>query len=201
MGIETQEKGIGKECKDYMVKDLQVKFLKDKNIFITSYIGLSAEDLNQLRLMLRKISSQYLVVKNSITKRALRESEMDELAEFIKGSVGLAFGGEEPISAIKALVNFAKSHEKLDIRTGCLNGEILDKGRITELSALPSRKELLFKLTCLMNSPITGFVNVLAGTLRSFVYVIQAYKEKINEAQTSGANDPSTGSGLSRATL
>lgn len=175
------EKGIAKVCKDYMVKELAKEFLNDKNIFITNFWGLSAEDLNQLRNSLKNVSSRYLVVKNSIARRALKESKMDQLLKSIEGGVGIAFGGKDPFSTVKALVKFSKTHEQLDIHTGFLDGEFISKEKIKEIAFLPSKEVLLMKLTRLINSPITGFVNVLAGTLRSLIYALQGYKEKLEK--------------------
>ena len=175
------EKGIGKECKDYMVKELAKELLDDKNLFITSFWGLSAEDLNHLRGLLKNASSRYLVVKNSIAKMALKESKMDQLSKFIEGGVGIAFGGKDPINTVKTLVKFNKTHEQLNIHTAFLDGEFLSEEKIKQIASLPSKEALLTKLTWLINSPITGFVNVLAGTLRSLLYVVQAYKEKLEK--------------------
>ena len=172
------EKGIGKECKDYMVQDVARCFQADRNLFITSFWGLSAEDMNQLRKALKNVSSRYLVVKNSITKRALESIKMDELTKHITDGVGIAFGGKDPLATAKALVTFAKTHEKLQIKSGYLDGEIIDKQKIKQISALPSREALLARLAWVINSPVSGFVNVLAAAIRSFVYVIKAYKEK-----------------------
>ena len=177
------EKGIGKECKDYMVKDLARQFSEDRNLVITGYWGLGAEDMNLLRGSLKKVSSHYLIVKNSIAKRALEESKLKNLAKYIEGGVGIAFGGKDPINTIKALVDFSKKHNELEIRTGYLDGEVLDKSKIKQIAALPSRQELLTRLVMTMNAPISGFVNVLAGTLRSFIYVIQSYKDKKEKNQ------------------
>ena len=173
-----EEKGIGIECKDYMVKELAADFTKDKNFLITGYMGLTAGDLNELRASLRKLSSQYLVVKNSSIKRALKEAKMDEISPLIEGGVGIAFGGQDPVNTIKALVDFAKSHDKLSLKNGYLDGKIIDKDTIQRLSAIPSRKALLAKFVWLVNSPVTGFVNVLAATLRSLLYALNAYKDK-----------------------
>ena len=175
------EHGIGKECKEIMVKDLAGRFASDRNIFITSFWGLGADDLNKLRTSLRKISSRYTVVKNSIAKRALKASKMEDLLDSIEGGVGIAFGGKDPVNTIKALAVFAKAHDALQIRTGYLDGSVLDKVAIKLSSLLPSRQELITKLVLTINAPITGFVNVLAGTLRSFVYVVKAYKEKLEK--------------------
>jgi len=179
--LQELEHGIGKSCKDYMVKELSKKFQSDKNMFITGFWGLGSEDLNKLRSSLLEHSSRYLVVKNSIAKKALKDSKLDELTKFIEGGVGIVFGGKDPINTAKVLSKFAKSHNQLVIRSGILEGEIIDKNKIKEISSLPSKQELLTKLVWLVNSPISGFVNVLAGTLRSFVYAIKAYKEKLEK--------------------
>ena len=179
--ILDAEHGIGKECKEFMVKGLAEDFASDKNLFITGFWGLGAHDLGGLRCSLKNVSSKYLVVKNSIAKRALKESKLDDLLSSIEGGVGIAFGGKDPVTTIKTLVDFGKSHKALDIRAGYLDGKLLDKSQIKQIAMLPSREELLTKLVWTMNSPVSGFVNVLAGVLRSFIYVVKAYKEKLEK--------------------
>jgi len=181
MGTDIAEKNFGIECKDLMVKELSQKFLDDRNLFITNFWGLGATDLNNLRSSLKKVSSSYLIVKNSIVKKALKETEMDEITKYIEGGVGIAFGGKNPITTVKTLAAFAKTNSKLNIYTGYMDGEILDNAKIKMLASLPSREELLTKVLSLINSPINNFVNVLAATIRSLINVLNAHKDKLGK--------------------
>jgi len=82
------------------------------------------------------------------------------------------------VAPAKILATFAKAHAKLQLKGGLVEGEVVDKLKVTQLAALPSREELLTKLVFVLNSPITGLVRVLNGTLQGLPNVLNRIKEK-----------------------
>lgn len=175
--IMEQKKKIG-EWKDIMAEELTEVLKRKPNIFLTNYLGLKADELNELRRSLEPYASKYLVVKNSIVRVALKNAGFGELVDLVDGGIGLALGGDDPIVAVKVLNKFSKSHEALKLKGGYLQGEVIDKQKINYIASLPSREQLIAKVVFGIKSPITGFVNILGNTLRNFVYVIQAIKDK-----------------------
>lgn len=168
----------GRICKEYMVSELSKRMREAKDIFVTDFTGLKGGELQQLRQTLRKNKAVYLVIKNSIGKRALKDCGFDAVATMIEGSVGLVLSKEDPVTTSKALVSFSKKTEPFKIKGGYVDGEIFDEAGVKQLALLPTREVLLSMVIGTIRSPINGLVNVLAGTLHNFVYVLEQIKKK-----------------------
>jgi len=166
-------------CKESMVKEISDRLSEKDTFIVTNYRGLSAKDMDELRKELRKISGEYLVVKDSMVKRALAESPVKSAAELIEGEVGIAIDNKNAATNIsKILVKFAKSHEVMDIRGGIMSGAIISKEEIVQLSKLPSREELLGRLANVLNAPIQGLAAALNAIITKFCYALNAVKDK-----------------------
>lgn len=170
------------DCKKLVVKEVSDR-LNDKDILIiTNYRGLSAQDLNELRRELRNISGEYVVVKDSMVKRALAEGPNNRITEFIEGEVGIAIDErQDPTYISKVLVRFSKDHKVLKIRGGIMKGEMLSTDDIKALAALPSRRVLLGKLANVLNAPIQGLAGALHAIISKVVYALNAVKDKKEE--------------------
>ena len=169
---------VAMDCKELMVKEIS-ESLKSDTLIVTNYKGLSAQDLNELRRELRNISGKYLVVKDSMIKRAIGEDPSKGIATLIEGAVGIAIDRkEEPSYISKILVKFAKDHEFLKICGGIMNGELITKDDIKELASLPSREAMLGKLANVLNAPIQGLAVSLNAIICKFLYALNAVKDK-----------------------
>src|SRR3989338_5015519 len=177
----AKETKFGKICKERMLDEVAQRFKGHPNFFITSYMGLSAYELEILRRGLKKTSSTYFVVKNSCLRIVFDKLKLGEAAPQVEGGVGISLSGQDIISSCKALVNFTKEHGKFKVKCGVFDGKIMQYERIRELASIPSKEILLARVVGGIKSPITGFVNVLAGTLRKFVHVVNAIKNKKGE--------------------
>lgn len=167
---------LGKLVKDKMVEEIVSRFKTHPDFVITSYMGSSVSDLEQLRRNLRKTSSSYFVVKNSILKVVLDELKLSEEASKIEGGMGISLAGGDIVLTCKELVTFAKDHQKFKIKGAIIDGKSIPQEKIAQLAALPPKNVLLAQVVGGIKSPITGFVNTLGGILRKFVYVVDAIK-------------------------
>ncbi len=166
-------------CKESMVKEISRRLGEKDTFIVTNYRGLSAKDMNELRKELRSISGEYLVVKDSMAKRALAESPVKSAVEFIEGEIGIAIDNKADATNIsKVLVKFAKSHEVMAIRGGIMSGALISKEEIIQLSKLPSREELLGRLANVLNAPIQGLAGALNAIITKFCYALNAVKDK-----------------------
>jgi large subunit ribosomal protein L10 len=93
------------------------------------------------------------------------------------GGVSALFGKEDEVAPAQLIAQFAKTHEVVTLFGGILEGKFIDAAKVKELSALPSKQQLLGQLVGTLNAPISGFVNVLAGNLRNLVGVLNNIKQ------------------------
>ncbi|MBN1871692.1 MAG: 50S ribosomal protein L10 [Candidatus Omnitrophica bacterium] len=178
---------FGQVSKKYMVDSISERFKNYPDFFITTFSNVGVNDMEQLRKDLRKKSSHYMVVKNSMLRMALKSSGkdvsiLDYLDKQMMGSCGIVFSKNDPAIAARSLVEFNKNFEGLKIQGAVLNGEKIGSDAIKLLATLPSRETLLAMVASGIKSPITGFVGLLGGIIRNFVGVIHAISNKKNES-------------------
>jgi large subunit ribosomal protein L10 len=98
--------------------------------------------------------------------------------EYISSKCGIAFLGDDVVESTKIVIDFSKNKEQFNIRVGCIEGKLVGIDRLNVIAALPSKNVLISMLLFTLQAPLTGFVNVLGGVTRKFVYALQAIKEK-----------------------
>jgi len=169
---------LNRTGKEQLVAELAGKLASVKAAFIADYRGLTVEQANDLRNKLREAGVEYQVVKNTLLKLAIRDTESACLEEFLQGPTAIAMAGEDPVAPAKVLSEFAKANDKFELKGGMLDGKKLDISGIKALSDLPSREVLLAKVLGSMNAPVSNFVGVLAAVPRSLVQVLAAIQDK-----------------------
>ncbi len=113
-------------------------------VVLFAYRGLTDEESKALRRSLRESGSDYKVYKNTLMARAFNDLKID-VNEHLKGSSALAYGSDA-VAPIKALAEFAKSHDALTLKVGIVEGEVSDKNKLEQLATIPSREGLLTML-------------------------------------------------------
>jgi large subunit ribosomal protein L10 len=171
-------KKIGLIFKETSEKQIKAGIQGSSSVFIIKYSGLSSPDVAALRHSLKSAKADLLVVKNSVAKRALKDSGLESLITLIEGPCGIVFGKDEPVATSKALYDFFKAHEQLKLEGGFLKDKILNKKDIEALARLPSKEILRAQAVITLKSPISGLVRVLSNTLRKFVYCLEQIKQK-----------------------
>jgi large subunit ribosomal protein L10 len=164
--------------KKEIVKDLREKFIRSKVVIVTDYKGLDVATINDLRRKLREFEVEYKVAKNSLLIRASEETDVALIKDCFKGPSAIALSYEDPIAPAKVLTKFANEHDELEIKTGVLDGKVLDINAIKAMSILPSREVLLGQLLSAVNGVPTNFVRVLNAIPVRFLNVLQAVKEQ-----------------------
>lgn len=172
----AKKEKLARMCKEHMIDEIVASIKERPNFVITRYMGSSVADLEQLRKSLRKSSSEYMVVKNSILKIVFDKLDLKDESSKIESGMGISLSGDDIIATCKTLTNFAKDHDKFKIKGAIIDGKSVSTDQVKALASLPSREVLLTQVVVTMKSPITGFVNVLAGVMRKFVCVVDAIK-------------------------
>ncbi len=167
------------ETKKMMVDETSGRIKDADIIIVTNYKGLSAQDMNMLRRELREVSGEYVVVKDSIAKRAIGKGQNSGIVEMIEGEAGIAIDKKgDPTYISKVLVRFAKDHSVLKIHGGIIKGDLISKDDVKALATLPSREVLLAKLANVLNAPIQGLAGALNAIICKLAYALNAVKDK-----------------------
>ena len=127
---------------------------------------------------MREAGVKYMVAKNTFIRIAAKEAGIEGLDSVLEHNTALAFSAEDPVAPAKILNDFSKDHKALELKAGVLDGKVIAVDEVKALAELPSREELLAKLVGSMQAPISGLVNVLQGTIRNFVYTLEAVRQK-----------------------
>lgn len=168
-----------KQQKQEISRDLKERLAKAKSVVFTSFNGLTVKDNEALRNELVKEQSEYYATKKTLLERALKEANLEVGARDFDGQVAITFGYADEVAPAKVLAKFIKDSDgKIKFLGGILENKFIDAKGVTELATLPSKEELYAKIVGSINAPVSGFVNVLAGNLRSLVQVLSAIQNK-----------------------
>jgi large subunit ribosomal protein L10 len=161
-----------------IVDELADKMRRMKSAVFVSVHGYTMTDADGMRKKGREVGVDVVIAKKTLLKRAAEQAEVTAVdPQAFEGSVLSAFAYQDDISAAKLMAGLVKEKDQMKILGGLLEGVMVDAAKVKQLATLPSKQELLSKLVGSLHAPISGFVNVLAGNLRSFVHVLNAIKE------------------------
>ena len=155
----ASEKIIAQKEKE--VEELAAKIKEAKIVLLADYRGISVEQVTNLRADLRKSNSEYRVIKNNITRRALAKCEYEGLEDLLEGPTAVVMNNEDYLEAAKAIYNFAKDNDFYKIKGGIIEGKVMTAEEIITLAKLPSREQLLSMLA----GALLGNISKLAVAL------------------------------------
>ena len=150
---------MNRDEKKQLLDDLHELFNKSEILVVSHYKGLTVTEVSELRNAIRKAGAGFRVTKNRITKLALKDTKFEGLADLFKGPTAVAFAND-PVSACKACVEFAKNNEKLIIVGGAMGAEALTIAEINRLATIPSMDELRAKIIGLLQAPAAQLARV-----------------------------------------
>jgi len=165
------------ELKQQVVSDIKAKLEGSTSAVLTDYRGLNVAQVTELRRKMREAGIEYKVLKNTMIRFAARELGLEELEPFLEGPTAVAFSAD-PVAPAKIIYDFAKTNKALEVKVGVLEGKVIEAAQVKALADLPSREELLAKVVGGMQAPLYGLASVLSGTLRSFVYALDAVRKQ-----------------------
>ena len=143
---------MNREEKADLLNELNALFNGAEVIIVSPYKGLTVKEVSELRDNVRKAGAGFRVTKNRITRLALKGTKFEDLTDLFKGPTAIAFAND-PISACKACVEFAKTNEKLVLVGGAMGIGVLSLDEIKRLATIPSLDELRAKIIGLLQAP------------------------------------------------
>ena len=143
---------MNREEKTQLLGELNELFNSSEIIVVSHYKGLTVKEVSELRDRIRKAGAGFRVTKNRITRLALKGTKFEGLTDLFTGPTAIAFAND-PVSACKACVQFAKDHEKLIVVGGAMGTGVLSVAEINKLATIPSMDELRAKIIGLLQAP------------------------------------------------
>ncbi|MBI4117732.1 MAG: 50S ribosomal protein L10 [Parcubacteria group bacterium] len=176
---------ISKQHKSEIIQKLVRKLQTAKSVVFVQFSGIPVSELETLRRKVKLENSEYLVAKKTLLRKAFEAAQMSDIDPTVVSRKELAviMSYADEVTGAKLAKEFGKTHEPFEMVASVLTASpsgqrMLDAVQTQALANIPAREVLLAKVVSSIASPLSGMVNVLAGNLRSLVYVLSAVKDK-----------------------
>jgi large subunit ribosomal protein L10 len=161
-----------KDEKNVVVTDLQARLDGASAFYLTDFTGLSVKQITEFRSRLRKQGVEYVVVKNTLAKRALEALELSDVADFFAGPTGLVIGRSDAVAAAKVLSDFAREHaDRPAVKVGVVDRKPFAPAEVKRLAEMPPREVLLAQIAGGLQAPMArlagGMNQLMAGFARA----------------------------------
>jgi large subunit ribosomal protein L10 len=163
--------------KSELVAELNRTFSESGVVVVTRNLGLTVAQSTALRVKMREAGASYKVAKNRLARIAAEGTSYTSLSSLLTGPTALSTSAD-PVAAAKAVVEFAKTTDKLEIVGGAMGDTVLDVNGVKALAELPSLDALRAKLVGLIQAPATKVVQIVQAPAGQLARVFNAYAEK-----------------------
>lgn len=166
------------EDKKAIVAEVADVAAKAVSAIAADYRGLTVTEMTDLRAKARKNGVYLRVVRNTLAKRALENTDFACMRDSLVGSVFLAFSQEDPGAVARLLKDAIRDYEKLTVCALALGGKLLNVGDIESVAKLPTREQSLALLMSVMQAPVTKLVRTMAEPYAMLVRTVAAIRDK-----------------------
>lgn len=173
-----------REQKQKKAEELREALANARSVILSGFEGITVSEDYELRRKLSESGAHYKVAKNSIIERAAQGTPVQPAAGELHGTTSIAYSQQDPVALAKAITDFARQHAVLVFKAGIVEGRVIDLNQLNEISALPSRENLLAKALFVINSPAQRVASAVAAVGRNIAYLIQqgVEQKKFKEA-------------------
>ena len=169
---------LTKERKQELVAQYKDLLTQSQAVVVTTYTGLTVAEIEELRGKIREAGGKFMVAKNTLLKIALREAGFPIPEEALRGSTAVAFAIEDPPAVAKAVVDFAKDHEVVQVKVGFLDRELIEPQDVEHLATLPPLPVMRAQLLGTIMAPASQLARLLAEPARQVAAVLKARSEQ-----------------------
>ncbi|MGI8615800.1 MAG: 50S ribosomal protein L10 [Actinomycetota bacterium] len=161
------------------VAALKEQIERSTALLLTEYRGLTVSEITELRKSLRDGGARFAVIKNTLMRRALEQTDAAELGSLFDGPSAVAFVQEDPVAAAKSVTAAAKKFPALVLKGGFVEGRVLSADEAKSLADLESREVMLSKLAGLMKGEMSRAAAMFQATQARFLSLLEAFKAKL----------------------
>ena len=149
---------------------------------LADYHGVAVGELTELRKTARENKVYLRVVRNTLLKKAVADTEFECIQEALVGPTILAFSEEDPGAAARVLKDFAKENDAFEIKALAIGGKLLDASQIDVLAKLPTYDQAMSILMSVMLAPITKLARTLNEVPSKVTRGVAAVRDQKQEA-------------------
>jgi large subunit ribosomal protein L10 len=179
--------------KNLVISEIKARVDKTPYVLLTDYTGMQVPQFNELRNRLFEAKAELRVVKNTLLRRALKDSNLPDLESYLHGQSAVVMGESDVSAAAKVLKNFTAEFKKPVLKVGILDKAVLNVDEITALADLPSKEVLQAKLLGLLMAPASTLVRLINTPASQIAQVLKAYADKgvpVTAAKPAAAAEP-----------
>jgi large subunit ribosomal protein L10 len=147
-------------------------------LVLVEYERLTVAESEDLRKKFREAGCSFRVYKNSIVRYAVVGTRHEPVVPLLAGVTGLAYNANDPGAPARVARDYAKTNDKVRIKGGVIDGEMLDPVRTASLADMPGPREIKAQFLMLLKTPATQMVQVIQASTRDFLRVLNAKKAK-----------------------
>jgi large subunit ribosomal protein L10 len=152
------------------------------NFYLADFTGLSVKRMTELRRRFRAQGAEFLVVKNTLARRAFRDASLEGLDDLLRGPTAVVFAGDDAITPAKVITDFQREEaDKPALKAGLVDGRRVDASQIKRLARLPTRDELMSQVAGALHAPLHNLAMVMNGVLYQVVGVLEALRAQREE--------------------
>ena len=160
--------------KEAFITDMKDRLERAEAIFLVDYKGLNVEAMNRLRGELRKIDTEFHVVKNRLMKRASEGTAAEAIQDAFTGPCALVINYDDAVAPAKILIGMRKDYKDLELKIGQISGKPITVDAIKRLAELPGRDQLLAQVLSAMQAVPTSLARALNGVITNLLNVLKA---------------------------
>ena len=149
------------EQKQKIVADLVERLNNSCAGVIVDYRGIPVVDDTKLRKELREAGVEYTVVKNTLLKLAIEQTELNGLDSVLEGTTAIATSPDDYVAAARILCKYADASKTFTVKNGFIDNEVITVEKVNGLAKLPSREILLANVLGAFNAPIAAFARAI----------------------------------------
>ena len=167
--------------KEEVISQLHEKMARAKAAILAEPKGLDVATVTELRKKFRDAKVEYRIVKNTLAQRAAKGTSLEALADQFRGPTALIMSYDDVIAPAKIASDFAKDRDNFAIRSGVVQGKVIDAKGVLALAKMPGLKELRGQLAGMIAQPAAKLVRMIATPGQQLAQVLNARKEKLGE--------------------
>lgn len=167
--------------KEKIVDKFEEELPQAQSIVLTNQTGIDANTIDEVRSEFRDNDVHYHVVKNTLAKIAIEDTDVEPLSELFRYPTAIAYSFEDAAMPAKIVRDFEEEIEAFELKGGFINGDVIEPETVRQLADMPSKDKLRRKLLGLFESAQTKFLRLLETPSRDLLNVLEARKDDLDE--------------------